>query len=135
MHSITLSIKSDPKNAGMISAAIQGIGTFLELAKKDIDDIVRGCVETVNNCIEHAYNNRADQSISLVFSYYENQVTIEIIDNGDPMSEFPDFNLPGLESDNGRGWFIINACFDEISYNSDKGKNTIFLRKDTVQQK
>lgn len=130
MYNISLSIKSEPEYVSLIAAAIRGLGAFFELSKQDIEAIVLGSVEAVNNCIEHAYDNQTNQVIHLDFSYDENQIKIEITDRGNPMIESPDFDLPNLDSDSGgRGWFIINACFDEINYNTENGINTISLSK------
>ena len=130
MHKIQLVIKSDPEDVSLVSAAIRGVNSHLDIQREDSESIVLGMVEAINNCIEHAYQNKYSEEIKIDYRIESDVINIEISDHGITMEKEPNFDLPDdLETESGRGWFIIGACFDKVEYQSENGLNVLALQK------
>lgn len=86
-------------------------------------------VEAITNIIVHAYANRPDRPIRLAWLQDAEQLLIEIRDRGKPLPAIPESDLPDPEAEAGRGWPIIRACADTVSYRRENKENILILGK------
>lgn len=88
-------------------------------------------VEAVNNCIEHAYAGEPDHPIRVGWTKGPEAVEIEIRDWGQPMDDppAPGARLPEIDAESGRGWPIIEAWTDSVSYRRENEENILRLSR------
>lgn len=127
---ITLTIGSDAHSVMPLAAALSATLQQLRVTAADIAAVKLGTVEAVNNCIEHAYGQGGERgAISVHVRLCGERLELEVRDSGRPFQASAEATLPSLDSEDGRGCFIVNACFDTVDYCSDGGVNTLFLVK------
>lgn len=85
--------------------------------------------EALTNIVVHAYRERAGQPISVSWIDRPDCLLIEIRDRGEAMRAVPDPGFPSAIEEGGRGWPIIRACLDRVSYRSQDGTNILTLEK------
>lgn len=104
----------------------QGVG----LPATTLSALELGIVEALNNIVVHAYRGGGLQPIELSARRTQDYVEVSISDRGQRLATPPTLSLP-LDplQEGGRGWFIMNACFDDIDYTYEFGKNRLTLRK------
>jgi phosphoserine phosphatase RsbU/P len=99
-------------------------------ASECIDQILLGLTEAASNIIRHAYAGRSDQRFRFEATAYSDHLLFTLSDRGCSF-------VPGKVSnptfdgtqDGGFGWFMIQNCFDEVSYSRDElGSNRLKLR-------
>jgi anti-sigma regulatory factor (Ser/Thr protein kinase) len=97
-------------------------------------------VESVNNVIKHAYDNKPGHQIEVTFTLYPNRLTFEICDAGKKMDSryLPQKGSPSFEFDpndlnnlpeGGMGLSIINEIMDQVVYTTSDGINKLMLTK------
>lgn len=107
------------------------------LVKAALDEsIINGCElavqEHLTNLVEHAYVGNSDNTITINITCDENQVMIETIDKGKPVNvdlskvKMPD---PMDLAEGGYGLAIIQSLMDDVTYNTNNGRNTWQLIK------
>lgn len=88
-------------------------------------------VEAVNNCIEHAFRGETGHQITLRWIRQQDQVSIEIRDQGEsmpaPPAESPE--LPEPDAESGRGWHIIHEWTDRVTYARQGNENVLTLTR------
>lgn len=124
----TLSIAGDVHFVMPLAAALCAALTQLGVAADDVAKVKLGVVEAVNNCIEHAYAyGGAHGRVSVGARLDDARLELRVCDTGRTPGTVPVAALPDAEQENGRGCFIVNACFDSVEYRSDGGVNTLLL--------
>ncbi len=104
------------------------------------DNIDLGVIEALNNIVEHAYEERAEGFIEIVYKEYVNCLMVEIIDRGRPIpsqlmeksvAESVEFGVTDIQDldEGGRGLLLIKALFDGIEYTRACGQNRLRLTK------
>ncbi len=89
--------------------------------------------EVLNNIVEHAYQNQADQNIALWIGQAKKRLNFKVVDQGQPL---PDLELPAGKAtdldvqtcdlpEGGFGWFLIKSLAKDISYNRHPNENEI----------
>ena len=129
MAHITLSIGSNANEVSLLAAAVRGALGHLRISPEDVAAVNLGMVEAVNNCIEHAYQHRPDGDVTVRCRLDDSTLELRVANTGRPLLKLPPAKLPAPDSENGRGWFIIHACFDHIEHSSDAGVNTVTLQR------
>jgi serine/threonine-protein kinase RsbW len=130
MHSITLVIESLWEDVDLAAAAVRGLCAPIPLSTEQIDAIELSVVETLNNTVKHAYEEQPGHTIKLIWSISTDYLQIEILSWGKPMERIPPGELPDADSENGRGWYIIKSCIDQIEcYSHKDGTNVVKLVK------
>lgn len=137
---ISLSIGSDLQQVELLGKAIQGLCKELDFEHANINQVELAVVESVNNCIEHAYGYEKGFSVDLELDVNCSQLIIAIRDHGIPMtpevvSELidPEVHMqePGSElqqlPESGWGMQLVKTTCDSISYNRQYSGNTIML--------
>ena len=94
--------------------------------------------EALNNVIKHAYKGENSNKIEIVIRINENQLEIDIIDEGAPRQNLivSELNFDPADIDNlpegGMGLYIIKQLVDNMNYHSLNGKNYFTLRKQII---
>lgn len=91
-------------------------------------------MEALSNIVVHAYRERAGQPITVLWIDRPDRLVIEISDRGEPMCALPDTDFPSATQEGGRGWPILRACLDRVSYRSENGINVLTLEKHAVTE-
>ncbi|CAA6815156.1 MAG: Unknown protein [uncultured Thiotrichaceae bacterium] len=90
-------------------------------------------VEAINNVIEHAYSNEAGNDIEVEFSIENQNVIMQVTDQGTPVPVHlrdGDLMPDSLElPEGGWGLGLINALADDVTFSSKNGSNTVTLSK------
>ncbi len=113
---ITLKMVSDVAYVSPLAEALHALCLYATGSESCALDVQRAAVEALNNVILHAYNNQAGKDITVRWRQEHKCLYIEIIDYGLSMTSLPEALLPSYDAENGRGWWIINACVDEYYY-------------------
>jgi serine/threonine-protein kinase RsbW len=113
---IEIKITSDAEQISLLAEGIHAMCLYATGDKKCSLEVQAAIVEALNNVLVHAYNSESGHQIVLHWKQKDRQLRIEIIDYGLSMHSLPEPNLPDYTSENGRGWWIINACVDDYSY-------------------
>ena len=91
--------------------------------------------EALNNVIKHAYKGENSNQIEIIIRINNNQLEIDIIDEGSPRKNLiiSELNFDPTDIDNlpegGMGLYIIKQLMDDLNYYSLNGKNYFTLRK------
>ena len=135
MGSYSISIQSDYNEVVKVNEAIHNF-----LLKDGVEEYISNafdiCItEAVNNVIKHAYQGEKNKPITISVKKENNEVELQIIDEGTPRSHF---EIPNLEFDpddtenlpeSGMGVFIMNQLMDKIDYLTINGKNYFTMKK------
>jgi serine/threonine-protein kinase RsbW len=137
---IKLVIDSNTEDVQMVSNVINRLCTLGPLTDVEIFQIELAVVESVNNVIQHAYNNERGHEVEIIFTLYANRVTLDVCDVGRTMDpkcmiqvdksplEFDPTELNRLP-EGGLGLAIIREVMDDVTYSSRHDKNTLTLTK------
>ena|SRR2546429_7853433 len=137
---IKLIIDSNIEDVQMVSNVINRLCTLGPLTDVEIFQIELAVVESVNNVIQHAYNNERGHEVEIIFTLYANRVTLDVCDMGRAMDlkhrtqveksplEFDPTELNMLP-EGGLGLAIIREVMDYVTYISRDDKNTLTLTK------
>lgn len=138
MNRITLTITSKWENVRIAALCAKEIAhqAFDEAALVEIEVAV---VETVNNCIEHAYAGSDEHQVTIRYLLADDQLVIEIIDDGKVMAKnfldnlHTDFDFDPTDFDNlpegGMGLKLVKNCMDEVCYQHNGEHNLWVLTK------
>jgi phosphoserine phosphatase RsbU/P len=94
------------------------------------DHVVLGLTEAASNIIRHAYAGRSDQRFRFEASAYADYLLFRLSDRGCPFvpGQVSDPAFDGTQ-DGGFGWFMIQSCFDDVTYSRDElGSNRLSLK-------
>lgn len=138
VNKVILVIMSDFKNARL--AGLCAKETACEFFDDEsLAEIELAVVETVNNCIEHAYAETDSHQIAIEFWATETEFCVEVVDRGKEIKaeqlEYIDANFDFDYSDidnlpeGGMGLKIIYNCMDRVSYQNINGRNCWLLIK------
>jgi serine/threonine-protein kinase RsbW len=141
MNHVSLTIDSRPENVPLVGACAKEIaGDSFSVEK--LSEIEQALVETVNNCIEHAYCGSEDRQITIKYVLSNDRLFVEITDQGKQLDTqhlnnlHAAFNYDPFDIDNlpegGFGLKVINSCMDEVNYRREDGKNHWTLTKFVV---
>ena len=115
-ESMTVIITSNAEQVSLLAEGIHAMCVLVTGNEKWAMELQAAIVEALNNVVSHAYRGEAGHEINLRLTRKDRQMRIEIIDYGLSMPSLPEPHLPDFSSENGRGWWIINACVDEYHY-------------------
>ena len=138
MNKVILIITNNLENARLAGLCAREVaGEFFD--EESLAKIELAIIETVNNCIEHAYDGFGNHQIAITFYLTDERFSIEITDQGKAIESKQleninqDFyydpedigNLP----EGGMGLKIIKNCVDEVIYQNVNGSNRWLLMK------
>ena len=138
MKQMSLTIDSRPENVPLVGMCAKEFAGNL-FNSEQLCNIEQALVETVNNCIEHAYSGFSEGKIKINYNLFNERFVIELIDQGKEFdatrleSLNTDFSYDPLDIDNlpegGFGLIVISRSIDEISYRREDGNNFWTLTK------
>ena len=144
---IELSIKSKPENVALACAQARNAAIDAGVPDKAVSDLELAVSEAVTNSMEHGYQWQEDQDILIKIETLNNQLVVDIYDQGSPISANlfdnidENFEEPESESldqvadqiallaEGGRGLKIIKALVDDIHSEHKDGWNILKLIK------
>ena len=135
---LRLQIDSQLSNTTLVAMAVRGVCAMTTLSPVEINRLELCLVEIVNNAIEHAYGNEAGHpveicigldktSMNISVSDWGSSIPSDVIDSQEPEEINPDHPEAWLCS--GRGLHIVNKLMDDVSYETDEGKNSFIMSK------
>ena len=86
-------------------------------------------VEVVNNCIQHAYNNKSGQPIKIVYHIDIDRVRVGVSDRGPAFLGPLEADETTFKDGSGRGFEIINAWVSNLDFEPKNNWNTCWLVK------
>jgi serine/threonine-protein kinase RsbW len=146
---IKLVIDSNIEDFQMVSNVINRLCTLGTRTDVEIFQIELAVVESVNNVIQHVYNNERGHEVEIIFTLYANRVALDVCDVvrtmdrkcriqvDKPPLEF-DLTELNMHPEGGLGLAIIREVMDDVTYSSRHDKNTLtftkrFIVRDTRQ--
>ncbi|SJM92444.1 ATP-binding protein [Crenothrix polyspora] len=133
-----LTVDSNLENIQLISNYVKEIAKdCFNIAQ--LMEIEQAVIEAVNNCVKHAYGYSDQHPITIQCNLLDNNLLIEIIDEGKPfdvrcLDELnADFDFDPLDIANlpesGLGLKIIKIYMDKVSYHREDNKNRWLFKK------
>ena len=123
---------SVPCDLRQVRGAVQHIHRFLSeqgCAEKEIMDCELVLAEACNNAIEYASPQARSQPFLIETTCSACEIEMRIKDQT-PGFEWPQTpNLPGPESEHGRGLYLIRTLMDYSEYIRGPSSNVLVLRK------
>jgi len=113
---LTLQIDSSIASISPLGEAIHSLCLYATDSTECASQMQLAVIEAINNIVLHAYHNLVGNPITVKWNNENRQLRIEITDFGDSMVEPPIPKLAPWDAENGRGWWIIDACVDEYHY-------------------
>lgn len=124
-HSIVIS--SDLTNLNKVRLFLDEIFNESCLNRNIFDRVFLGLSEAVHNSIVHGNGLNEEKSVSVRIHYAENQLYIEVEDEGEgfPFDRVQDPTcIENLKKECGRGIFLIRHFADEVNY-SEGGRKVL----------
>ena len=135
-------IDSSLDNLSIIGPLINKLCSLFSIPDTISYSIELCVVEAVANCIKHAYENRPNNKVEIVFCIYSDKLTIAVCDEGkkinyeqqqilrrDDIFSKIEYNTIDEVPETGRGFIIIKAIMDEVKYLSYGNKNCLLMTK------
>jgi serine/threonine-protein kinase RsbW len=121
-----------PANAEEIPEAAELVARFAASAgldKQACFQIQVVVAEALNNIVDHGLDGEGSDSVHIHCGVVEDDLEINIRDEGRPYDQLPSQRFPDGRAEGGRGWPIIVSWADSIEYRSARGRNELTLRK------
>jgi serine phosphatase RsbU (regulator of sigma subunit)/anti-sigma regulatory factor (Ser/Thr protein kinase)/PAS domain-containing protein len=129
-------ISSAKSNIKIIRNKVVTLCRKLPFTSEDIYNIKLAINEAHANVIEHAYNNKPNQDIIFKFRFFQNRLSIHIIDFGVGFDQKTikgeKHHLNDLEG-SGLGLFLIKSLMDNIEHTRYDNKTELILTKNFIQ--
>lgn len=134
MNKHKLVLENKISEISKISAFVEEYDEANDIGMKTVFDITLALDELVTNIISYAFNDEEKHFIEVDFDFMENQIEIEITDDGidfNPLTKKdPDFDLDIDDMEiGGLGIHLVKQKIDEISYARQNNKNVLTLIK------
>ncbi len=138
--SIRLVIESRLEDIPMVGVSVSRLCALIPLDEIEADKVKLCVVEALNNSIIHAYGNIGGHEVATVFSWYSDQLVVQVCDAGRSMDEriLRESSLFPTPPDRldiedipecGRGLGIIKSIMDSVEYRTEPGKNCLVMIK------
>jgi serine/threonine-protein kinase RsbW len=140
LRSVKFVIDSNLENVTLVGMSVNRLCSSASFSDIDCYNIELCVVEAVTNSIRHSYGGEHGHEVKVVFTLTQEDVILDVYDNGPPMNpELLDKadimsscdDRRGIECipEGGRGLGIIKAIMDAVAYGSEKGENRLTMRK------
>lgn len=126
---VVLSIESRLDRVGLLARIVRWLCADACIRQTDAEQIELALVEAVNNAVQHAYREKPEDFISVVWRLYDSELHLEVSECGEAMTSVPSGDLPDPGDSGGRGWFLMRQCMGSVSYRSHDGINTVVMTK------
>lgn len=127
----SIALSSDSAELDSLQARLLALFAQNGLAELAAFQLACATMEAVNNCIKHAYGGSGGRPIVLSITSHSDEITIEIRDQGLPMSVdvMEPRAMPDAEAESGRGWPIIQQWTDAVAYRRIADENVLTLSR------
>ena len=115
-YAVTLAISSKAEQVSLLCEALHALCLYASGSVECAIAVQQAAAEAINNVVEHAYHNQPDNEIIVGWCQEEQQIRVDILDEGLSMARLPKPVLPDFEAESSRGWWIINASVDKYFY-------------------
>lgn len=129
---IRLTIDSRLDQVHLVGLALKGICAAIPFSEETAYETELCVVEAVNNAIEHAYDGEPGHDVEVLVSVDRGELRVEVCDQGRSM----DWDAvqrrrrnASLLDEGGRGFVIMEAYMDRVSYGRSNGRNVLTLVK------
>ena len=125
----SLHLSSDPEDVEQLLDKLEKILETSGLDEMSAFHLRCAVIEVVNNCIQHAYQNKHGQPIEVTYIIEADSVRIGVFDRG------PDYLGPSAVSESapieesGRGFEIINAWVSSLQFERINDWNVCWLEQ------
>ncbi len=132
---IKLVMESRLENVALIGGAVRGIANAFAIDEVSGYHLELCVVEAVNNATKHAYHSEAGHFVEVEVLILPDRITFNISDQGESMQpakvRLLRFDPQKLSTvpESGMGLFIMHALMDEVSYETDSGRNVLTMSK------
>lgn len=128
-NEMTLTISAKSQNEAFARVAVAAFVAQLDPTVVDLTDIKTAVSEAVTNAIIHGYEGGTTGKITLVVKLKDDEVYIEITDNGQGISNIEQAMQPLFTSKpdmerSGMGFTVMETFMDNIYVSSEKDKGT-----------
>ncbi len=124
-----IKISAKSQNEAFARVAVASFISQLDPLVSDITDIKTAVSEAVTNAIIHGYENPHGKEVTLVIKTGGDDVYIEVIDNGNGISNVDEARQPLFTSKpemerSGMGFTIMETFMDSVEVFSKQGEGT-----------
>lgn len=133
INRIKLQMKSKGENVALSRITIAALASQLEITLNDLEEIKVAVSEAVSNAIIHGYENNPEHQVILTGVLYEDELVVEVIDEGVGIADIQQALQPAYSSDPermGLGFVFMQSFMDKVDVESERGRGTkVTLRK------
>jgi len=130
---IILQFMSRGENVALSRITVAALASQLNLTLNDLEEIKVATSEAVSNAIIHGYQNNPDRLVKVVGTLYEDEIVIEVADEGVGIADIRQAMQPAYSSDPermGLGFVFMQSFMDEVNVESQLNRGTkVTLRK------
>ena len=126
---IVMDVESRLDQASLIGCCVRACCLQIGLDETLAYQVQTCTVEAVNNAIIHAYGCEEGHRVRVSWRRDAQGLEIRVCDNGVTMRALPPEVEPAVDSESGRGWWIMRQWMDEADYETSEGQNAVVLRK------
>jgi len=129
-----LLVDNQMSDLARVVAFLEELGEEWELSVQQILSLNLVLEEALTNIFLYGYDDNDQHSIEINFGIEGDQLTISLIDDGQPydptLKADPDITLTGEERPiGGLGIFLIKKIMDKVEYERKTNKNILILTK------
>ena len=130
----TLNIDNQISNLEQVAAFLEELGEEWELSVSQVLSLNLVLEEALSNIILYGFEDNNQHSIEINFKMEGDQLTVSLIDDGQPydptLKDDPDTTLSAEERPvGGLGIFLIKKIMDNVEYERKSNKNFLVLTK------
>ena len=133
-----LLVDNQMSDLARVVAFLEELGEEWELSVQQVLSLNLVLEEALTNIFLYGYDDNDQHSIEINFGIEGDQLTISLIDDGQPydptLKADPDITLTGEERPiGGLGIFLIKKIMDKVEYERKTNKNILILTKNLKQ--
>lgn len=133
INRISLQMQSKGENVSLSRIVVAALASQLEITLNDLEEIKVATSEAVSNAIIHGYQNNPDFMVKLIGTLYEDELIIEVIDEGVGIADINQALQPAYSTDPermGLGFVFMQSFMDKVEVESEINQGTkVVLRK------
>lgn len=131
---LTFRIKNDLSELGKVSRAVDEFNQAHRLPLKTANAVSLALDEIITNIISYGYEDQENHFIGIRISLQDEQVLIEVEDDG---REFNPLTIPEADTESsieerpigGLGVHLVRNLMDELKYTYQNKKNCLLMKK------
>ena len=132
---VTIRIDSRLDLVEMVARSVRSLCATSGLPARECAHVELAVDEALNNVIRHAYHGEAGHPIEIAFALEANRFTIEISDEGHPMTppspaelDFDPADIANLP-EGGMGLLIIHSVMDDVEFHRVGNRNALSMSR------